>query len=257
MTSWVQFDTGEYQGFGQLDGDQIHEHSGELFADSEANGISHQLSDVTLLPPCNPSKIVALWNNFHALAEKQGHDIPEMPYYFLKPSSCVIGPDTPIRSPESYQGRIFYEGELGIVIGRNCKNVNEAEALSFVKGYTCVNDVTAMQLINDKPAFAQWTRAKSFDTFGVIGPCITELDDPTELTIKTLLNGRERQNYPVSDMIFSPAQLVSLLSQDMTLEAGDIIACGTSLGALPMKPGMKVEVVIEGIGTLENHFSPT
>jgi len=256
MTSWVRFQIGENQSFGQLDNGLIHEYTGELFADNQANGVTYPIDDVELLAPCKPAKIIALWNNFHALAEKQGHEIPEMPYYFLKPSSCVIGPGTPIRSPESYSGRIFYEGELGIVIGRNCKNVNEEEALSFVKGYTCVNDVTAMQLIAEKPAFAQWARAKSFDTFGVIGPCITELADPSALSVKTLLNGRERQNYPVSDMIFSPAQIVSLLSQDMTLEAGDVIACGTSLGALPMKPGMTVEVVIEGIGTLENDFNP-
>ncbi len=256
MNKWVRFETNGVEAIGVLEGEVIKEYSGTMFAVGEASGVQHQADEVKWLAPCMPAKMIALWNNFYALAEKQGHEIPEMPYYFLKPSSCIVGPHADIISPSSYQGRIFYEGELGIVIGKQCKGVEEHEALSYVKGYTCVNDVTALQLIAEKEAYAQWTRAKSFDTFGVIGPCIAEVDNPDELIVKTIVNGRERQNYPVSDMIFSPARLVSLLSKDMTLEVGDIIACGTSLGAMPMKPNTQVQVSIDGIGVLENTFNP-
>jgi 2-keto-4-pentenoate hydratase/2-oxohepta-3-ene-1,7-dioic acid hydratase in catechol pathway len=117
-----------------------------------------------------------------------------------------------------------------------------------------VNDVTALELINRDPAFAQWTRAKSFDSFGPFGPVIATGLDPATLTVRTLVGGRERQNFPVSDMIFSPAQLVSRLSREMTLEPGDLISCGTSVGVLPMRPGHVVEVAIEGIGTLRNEY---
>jgi len=156
--------------------------------------------------------------------------------------------------PRSYDGRVAYEGELGIVIGKACTGVSVAEAADHILGYTCVNDVTAMELLQRDPSFAQWTRAKNFDGFGVFGPVVATGLDPASLTVRTLVNGRERQNYRVDDMIFPPAELVSRISQDMTLVPGDVIACGTSLGVLPMKPGIMIEVVIEGIGTLRNPY---
>ena len=132
---------------------------------------------------------------------------------------------------------------------------SEAEAADAIFGYTCINDVTAADLINKNPTFAQWVRAKSFDTFGVFGPVVATGLDPMTLTIKTMLNGEERQNYPVSDMYFPPVTLVALISRDMTLEPGDVIACGTSVGVGVMKePKNVVEVIIDGIGTLSNRF---
>jgi 2-keto-4-pentenoate hydratase/2-oxohepta-3-ene-1,7-dioic acid hydratase in catechol pathway len=198
--------------------------------------------------------MIALWNNFHALAAKLGQPEPEEPLYFLKAENSFLASGETIRRPSSYDGKVVYEGELGIVIGRTCKEVSEDDAEGCIFGYTCINDVTALELINKDPTFAQWTRAKSFDSFGVFGPVIATGIDPETLTVKTLLNGRERQNYPVSDMIFPPRRQVSLISHDMTLNPGDIICCGTSLGVLPMRPGTTVEVVIEGIGTLTNTF---
>jgi 2-keto-4-pentenoate hydratase/2-oxohepta-3-ene-1,7-dioic acid hydratase in catechol pathway len=143
---------------------------------------------------------------------------------------------------------------LGIVIGRRCKNANEAEAAQAIFGYTCINDITALDLIAKDASFAQWTRAKSFDGFGVIGPVVATGLEWRALHVRTLVNGRERQNYPCSDMIFSPERIVQAISQDMTLEPGDVIACGTSLGVLPMKPETIVEVQIAGIGTLRNQY---
>ena len=130
----------------------------------------------------------------------------------------------------------------------------EAEAARAIFGYTCVNDVTALDLLHEDASFAQWARAKSCDTFGPVGPLIATGLDPSALTVRTLLNGRERQNYPVSDMILPPARIVSLLSREMTLVPGDLIACGTSLGVLPLRPGAEVSVTIDGIGTLTNRF---
>ena len=148
---------------------------------------------------------------------------------------------------------MVYEGELGVVIGKRCKNASEEQAGKAIFGYTCINDITALDLIAKDASFAQWTRAKCFDGFGVIGPVIATGLDWKTLNVRTILNGRERQNYPCNDMI-SPEQIVHALSQDMTLEPGDVIACGTSLGVLPMKPGSVVEVQIEGIGTLRNAY---
>jgi 2-keto-4-pentenoate hydratase/2-oxohepta-3-ene-1,7-dioic acid hydratase in catechol pathway len=159
-----------------------------------------------------------------------------------------------VRKPAGYDGRVVYEGELGIVIGRTCRNVAEADAASHIFGYTCINDVTALDLLAADPSFPQWTRAKGFDGFAPVGPVIATGIDPAGLVVRTLVNGRERQNYPVADMIFPPAKLVSLISRDLTLEPGDVIACGTSLGVLPMRPGTTVEVAIDGIGTLKNAF---
>jgi 2-keto-4-pentenoate hydratase/2-oxohepta-3-ene-1,7-dioic acid hydratase in catechol pathway len=157
-------------------------------------------------------------------------------------------------APTSYDGRVVYEGELAIVIGRSAKNVSEADAPAHIFGYSCANDVTALEIVNRDPSFQQWVRAKSFDTFGVFGPVIETDFNLEGVELVTLLNGRERQRYPLADMMVKPAQLVSRISQDMTLAPGDVICCGTSLGVMPMKPGSTVEVVIEGIGTLSNEY---
>jgi 2-keto-4-pentenoate hydratase/2-oxohepta-3-ene-1,7-dioic acid hydratase in catechol pathway len=145
-------------------------------------------------------------------------------------------------------GRVIFEGELGVVIGQTCKNITPEEAEDAIFGYTCINDFTSIDILHADPSFPQWTRAKSFDGFGVAGPVIETDFDWRDLTIKVLVNDRERQSYPAADMILSPAQIVSCLSQDMTLHAGDLIACGTSVGARPVKAGMTVDVLIEGIG---------
>ena len=251
---WVRFQHGDQQGFGTIEGDTIHCHEGNMYEDSEASGKTLSLDEVTLLSPCEPTKIVAMWNNFHQLAEAQNLTPPEFPFYFIKPQSCVSHHGAEIIHPQGYDGRLIYEGELGVVIGKTCKNVRREDAADYVLGYTCINDVTAIHLLFKYEAFPQWTRSKSFDSFGVIGPCITELDDPDSLVVKTFVNGEERQNYPVSDMFFSPLDLVSLISGDMTLQPGDVIACGTSLGVKTMKPETTVDVVIDGVGTLTNYY---
>ena len=255
MTQWVRFERGGKTQFGTLEGDTIKVHEGDMFANPKATGESVKLADVRLSTPCEPSKMVCLWNNFHELAAKNDFQHPTEPLYFIKTPNSYHPHGEPIRRPSCYDGKSVDEGELGVVIGKKCSNITEAEAGDYIFGYTCVNDVTAVDLMKKFPTFDQWTRAKSFDTFGVFGPAITTGVDPMKLRIKTILNGKERQNYPVTDMFFPPHKLVAAVSKDMTLMPGDIIACGTSLGVGVMEAANNVvDIVIDGVGTLTNKF---
>ena len=253
MQRWMRFEHAGAIHVGTLDASgALKIHGGNLFEGPRPTGETVMLSDVRVLAPVIPSKFIGLWNNFHALAEKQGTPPPEEPLYFFKAPSSIIGHEEPIRRPPGYDGRVVYEGELGIVIGRRVRNADEAQAEAAIFGYTCVNDVTAQDVLMRDPAFTQWARAKSFDTFGSVGPVIATGLDPGTLTVRTSVNDRERQNYPVADMIFSPRALVSRISRELTLEPGDLIACGTSLGAGVLRPGSTVAVSIDGIGELKN-----
>lgn len=253
MAVWVRFADSGREGFGTLSGETIEVHEGDMFMGAQPTGEQKALGAVQLKMPCVPSKMICLWNNFHALAAKLGVAEPAEPLYLLKAPSAFMGPGEAIRRPPSYDGKIVYEGELGIVIGKTCSNASDAQAADAIFGYTCINDVTAADIISKDPTFAQWARAKSFDTFGIFGPAIATGLNPAKLSVRTVLNGAERQNYALSDMIFQPAALVSALSRDMTLLPGDIIACGTSLGVGVMKEAKNVvEVSIEGVGTLSN-----
>ena len=255
MTHWIRFKQDTAIGFGTLANDVIAVHDGDMFGTSKANGKTIALSDVQVLAPCSPGKIIGLWNQFHALAAKLGNPPPKEPLYFLKATSSVTDPGAIVKRPASYDGKTVYEGELGIVIGKRATGISPAEAASHIFGYTCINDITAADILTRDPTFPQWARAKSFDGFGPFGPVIATDIDPAALSIRTILNGAERQNYPVSDMIFQPHDLVSKLSRDMTLEPGDLILCGTSIGVGVMKePVNKVAIAIDGIGELHNEF---
>lgn len=254
MAQWLRFQNQGKSGLGQVQGEHIAVYSGELFHDPKPTGETLKLVDVTIETPCTPSKMVAMVDNFHALVTKLEHAVPAEPLYFLKGTNSFLATNQVIRTPKSYSGKVVYEGELGIVIGKRIHEVDETEAAKAIFGYTCINDVTAIEILNRDPGYAQWTRSKSFNTFGVFGPYITTDVDPSQLTIKTILNDQERQNYPITDMIFPPAKLVSLISHDVPLEAGDIIACGTSVGVGSMKPGSNVSIIIEGVGQLNNRF---
>ena len=258
MTQWARYRTADGRiGFGTLDEERIVEHEGNLFEGPKRTGSTIPRSTVKLLSPCAPSKIVALWNNFHALAAKLGKQTPVHPLFLIKPGCSVAGPGDPIQRPASYKGKIAYEGELGIVIGRHCKDVPESEAADYIFGYTCVNDVTAAELLNEDVNFPQWCRAKGYDSFGCLGPVIVPDLDWTQARVITRLDGIERQNYALSDMIFSPAEQVSRISRDMSLLPGDVIACGTSLGVGSIKDGSTVEITIDGVGSLVNALAPT
>lgn len=207
------------------------------------------LADMHWLPPCEPRNFICLWNNFRQAAARNGWQEPNHPLYFLKPSGALSGPGSVVRLP-AHAGRVVFEGELGIVIGKPCSRAGLDEAAEAVFGYTCVNDLTAVDLLNEDKSFPQWTRAKGFDGFGAIGPVIATGLDWQSLTIRVEVNGRERQNYPAADMMMTPAEIVSRISMDMTLQPGDVIACGTSLGSRPVKAGDEVVVIIDKIGSL-------
>jgi 2-keto-4-pentenoate hydratase/2-oxohepta-3-ene-1,7-dioic acid hydratase in catechol pathway len=254
---WARFRSEDGRiGFGVLDGTCIAEYEGDMFGVARPTGGTLARGEYTLHSPCAPSKIVALWNNFNALSMKLGKAAPAHPLFLIKPGTSVIGPDEPIRRPTGYAGKIAYEGELGIVIGRICKDVAPNEAGDYIFGYTCVNDVTASEVLNENLDFAQWCRSKGYDTFGCLGPVIATGLDWSRRRVITRLDGVERQNYPLADMIMSPEELVSRISHDMSLLPGDVIACGTSLGVGSIKDGCAVEVSIDGIGSLVNVLSP-
>ena len=255
MTHWARFRTADRVGFGILDESVLLEYEGEMFAAPRPTGRRLAAGDFTLLAPCTPSKIVALWNNFHALAAKIGKAAPAHPLFFIKSATSAIGPLQPIRRPAGYAGKIVFEGELGIVIGKAAKQVAPNHADDHIFGYTCVNDVTAIDLLFENGDFPQWGRSKSFDTFGCLGPVIATDFDSAAAGVITRLDGVERQNYALADMIFPPAELVSRISHDLSLLPGDVIACGTSLGVGSIKDGVTVDVSIEGIGSLRNRLA--
>ncbi len=255
MAQWLRYELDGKPGFGTLTDGMIAMHKGDIFAGATPTGETAKLADVKVLTPCVPSKMICLWNNFHQLAAKNNFLVPDEPLYFLKAPNAYHPHGAPIERPKSYSGRIVYEGELGVVIGKKCSMVSEAEAKDYIFGYTCINDVTAVDLLKKNPTFDQWVRAKSFDTFGIIGPVIATGLNPMQLVIRTVLNGKEVQNYPVADMFFPPYKLVAAVSRDMTLMPGDVIACGTSLGAGVMAAANNVvDIVIDGVGTLSNRF---
>lgn len=250
---WVRFLEGEAERFGTLEGERVRVWHGNMFDYPQRGDRTIALMDVRLLTPVQPTKVIALWNNFKALGEKLQLATPAEPLYLVKTPNSYLEPEGVIRHPGG-GAKVVFEGELGIVIGRTCKQVPESRALEHVLGYTCANDVTVADILHRDASFAQWVRAKGFDTFCPFGPAVATGLDPGKLRVRTLLDGQVRQDYPISDMRFSVAQLVSLISQDMTLLPGDVILCGTSVGVGSMKPGSLVEVEIAGVGRLSNRF---
>ncbi|RLJ64697.1 fumarylacetoacetate hydrolase family protein [Sulfurisoma sediminicola] len=254
MSHWLRCEHAGRALFGELVGDRVRVHAGELFGAKAPTGEELPLAEVRLLTPCQPGKLLGLWNNFHERAAVEKLTRPAHPLYFVKTDNCYLAGDQDIRRPTGYDGPVVFEGELGVVIGSECRNVAEDEAERHIFGYTCVNDVTARAVLKSDPSFPQWVRAKSFDTFGVFGPVIATSIAVDGLRVRTAVDGVEKQNYPVADMFFSPRQIVSRISQDMTLRPGDIIACGTSVGTDAMAAGCSVEVRIDGIGALRSRF---
>ena len=250
---WMRFAEGDTERFGTLEGARVRIWHGDMFSHPRRGDRTVALADLRSLLPVQPSKVIALWNNFKALGAKLDLAVPAEPLYLVKTPNSYLAPGGTIRHPGGGV-KVVFEGELGIVIGRRCTRVAEDDAMDHVFGYTCANDVTVADILNRDPSFPQWVRAKSFDTFCPFGPVVATGLDAQALRVRTLLNGDVRQDYPIADMRFSVAQLVSRISQDMTLLPGDIILCGTSIGVGSMKPGSTVEVEIAGIGRLSNRF---
>jgi 2-keto-4-pentenoate hydratase/2-oxohepta-3-ene-1,7-dioic acid hydratase in catechol pathway len=234
--------------YGLLEQDAIRIISGDIFSTYTVTAATVASAEAVILPPCVPSKIIAVGLNYRSHAAEMNMALPDEPLLFLKPATAVIGHGDAIVYPAMAQ-RVDYEGELGVVIGKTCRHVAAAEAARYILGYTCFNDVTARDL---QKKDGQFTRAKGFDTFAPVGPCIATDLAPDNLAIATFLNGRQRQHGTTSDLIFPVYHLVAFISRIMTLLPGDLIATGTPSGIGPMQAGDRIEVRIEGIGTLKN-----
>ncbi|MGB9029185.1 MAG: fumarylacetoacetate hydrolase family protein [Acidobacteriaceae bacterium] len=208
------------------------------------------MGTVKLLAPVVPSKIVCIGRNYREHAAELGNEVPKEPLLFLKAPSAVIAPEQAIRIPALSQ-RVDFEGELAVVIGKKATRIwPDDDPRKYIRGYTIVNDVTARDL---QKSDGQWSRAKGFDTFCPMGPLVTdEIDPDTGLTVETRLNGEVKQHGTTSDLIFNIAALLRHITAAMTLLPGDVIPTGTPAGVSPMQPGDRVEVTVEGIGTLGN-----
>ena len=238
--------------FGLIEGDEIFSLRGEIPEGNlslEGAEPSVRLAHAQLLAPVAPSKVVCVGRNYREHAAELGNAMPTEPLLFLKAPSAIARDGEAIVLPEASE-RVEHEGELAVVIGRRCRSLGEDEdPLSYVLGYTCLNDVTARDLQRKD---VQFTRAKSFDTFCPVGPHIVTGLDPSDLSVETRVNGEVRQSGRTSAMAFPVPFLVRYISSVMTLEPGDLIATGTPAGVGPLRSGDVVEVEVEGVGVLRN-----
>ena len=244
----VRFKAAGKTRYGVLEGTHIVEYSGTPYGTFKKGRKRYQVKQSVLLAPVAPSKIVAVGLNYRDHAEEMHLAVPDEPSIFLKPLSALCGPDDPIIYP-ALSSRVDYEGELAIVIRKRCRHVPGERAREYVLGYTCLNDVTArdIQLRDRHP-----TRAKAFDTFCPVGPCIATGIEPNAVEVETWVNGDRRQAGTTKGCIFSMEERIARISAVMTLLPGDVIATGTPAGVGPLEPGDRVEVRIDGIGSLKN-----
>ena len=238
--------------YGMIVGEEVFTLRGDLSAgDLSLEGVepSIRLAEAQLLPPVTPSKIVCVGRNYREHAAELGNPMPTEPLLFLKAPSAIVGDGDAIELPEVSE-RVEHEGELGLVIGRRCRRLSaDEDPLSYVLGYTCLNDVTARDLQRKD---VQFTRGKSFDTFCPVGPFVVTGLDPSDLSVETRVNGEVRQSGRTSAMAFPVPHLLRYISHAMTLEPGDLIATGTPAGVGPLRVGDTVEVEVEGVGVLRN-----
>jgi 2-keto-4-pentenoate hydratase/2-oxohepta-3-ene-1,7-dioic acid hydratase in catechol pathway len=233
---------------GRLEGDLLHAFQEDSLESLRESGITHATAVAPILPPCRPGKIVAVGLNYRDHARERGKPLPAEPLIFLKPPSAVLAPGGTILLPPGV-GRVDHEAEMAIIIGHRACRLPVAEAGQAILGYTCFNDVTARELQDRE---IQFTRAKGFDTFAPFGPWIETDLDPSDLAVTGSVNGVLRQSSRTREMIFSPPFLVAFISRVMTLLPGDIIATGTPAGIGPLIPGDRVDITVEGVGTLSN-----
>lgn len=245
----ARFKVGEKIAYGSLEGDLLKEIRGSIYDQFVVTDVSYRLDEVELLVPCTPSKMLAMALNYPS--HLSSFKAPSQPEIFLKTSSALLPPGGTIVLPRE-AGRVDYEGELVVVMKKRAKHVSPEEALDYVLGYTCGNDVSAREW---QKKDMQWWRAKSSDTFAPLGPCITTDLDPANLNLELRLNGEVKQRANTSQLIFDVSTIISFASRVMTLEPGDAIFTGTPGTPEPLKDGDVVEVEIEGIGVLKNLVS--
>jgi 2-keto-4-pentenoate hydratase/2-oxohepta-3-ene-1,7-dioic acid hydratase in catechol pathway len=236
-------------GFRLVDGDDSLEDLKQRAASAARSGA--EVKPAKILAPVRPSKVVAIGLNYKDHAAEMNKPLPAEPLMFMKPSTAVIGPGETIRIPANV-GEIHHEAELGVVIGKKASRVSADNAMEHVLGLTCFIDVTARELQRKE---IQYTRAKGFDTFAPVGPCIAIDADPAALDVEGWLNGERKQASNTRQLIFSVPQIIAFVTNVMTLLPGDVIATGTPSGVGPLKSGDTFTVKIEGIGELTNPVS--
>ena len=245
---WVRFLNDEKISYGFIMGDIVMEIEGQPYIEAKQTGRTFSLDSIKLVAPCEPTKVICIGHNYLDHVKEMNAGIPKEPTIFLKPPTTVIGPHDDIVYP-SLTGNLHYEGELAVVIKKDCKDVKKEAAGEYIFGATCANDITARDL---QSSDVQWTRGKGFDTFCPLGPCIETDFDFTKAWIKTTLNGDTKQSSNIDQLIFKVPEIIEYISAVMTLKAGDVILTGTSSGVGPMQNGDRVIVEIEHIGILEN-----
>lgn len=249
MEKYCRFDAGDGARYGAVESETVRELTAAPWNGGRPAGPARPLSQVRLLAPSEPTKIVCIGRNYREHAAELGNEPPKEPLIFLKPPSAIIALGEAIVCP-AVSKRVDHEGELAVVIGKRCRRLKPGDnPLDYVFGYTCVNDVTARDL---QKADVQFTRGKGFDTFCPMGPIVVRGIDARDLSLETYVNGERRQAARTSEMIFGLDAIIRFIADVMTLEPGDVIATGTPSGVGPLKAGDVVEVVIEGIGRLRN-----
>ena len=249
MPRFVRFLHDDTPHYGVLDGSEVAVIEPHPFADPRPTGERVPVEGLRLLAPVIPSKVVCVGKNYRAHAEELGGEVPDEPLLFLKPSSSVIGPGDPILLPSDRSSEVHHEAELAVVVGALLQRVSPEAALSGVLGFTCANDVTARDLQRTE---GQWFRAKGFDSFCPLGPAIATDLDPAALTVQASVDGELRQDGSTRDLVFGIGELLSEISQVVTLLPSDVVLTGTPAGVGPITAGQRVRIEIEGIGVLEN-----
>lgn len=252
MTKYIRYQSGSARAYGILDGDTVRELSGGLFDSPAETGATHRLAEVTLLPPCQPGKIMAVGLNYGSHIGNRPR--PTHPEMFYKPISALQSPGGPIAIPRDATD-LHYEGELVMVIGKRARNVSREEARGAIFGVTCGNDVSERNWQHGEGKDLQWWRAKGCDTFAPLGPAIVTGIDYGNLLLQTRLNGEVVQSQYTADLIFDCPAIVEWVSGWVTLMPGDVIYTGTPGSTRRLSAGDVVEVEIEGIGILRNPVS--
>ena len=245
---FVRYQDGSSAAWGIIEGDSVTPVLGDPFTGWTRTNRTVAPWDLHVLPPASPTKVICVGLNYKLHAEESGMEVPKEPMLFLKPPTAVIGPEEGVVYSH-LTTQLDYECELAIVIGKTAHRVSVDDAPGVVAGYTCANDVSARDL---QRADGQWARAKGMDTFCPLGPVLVNEIDPVGLWIQTKLNGEVKQDSNTADMVFKPDFIVHYVSQAFTLFPGDVIITGTPSGIGPMQVGDRVEVIIQGIGTLSN-----
>jgi 2-keto-4-pentenoate hydratase/2-oxohepta-3-ene-1,7-dioic acid hydratase in catechol pathway len=251
ITLYVRYMAAGITSYGILEDGIIRELHGDLFTSAEPTGKTLNLSDVKLLAPCQPTKVIAVGRNYKSHIADRGLDIPKEPGLFWKPSSCIVGTEENIVFPEGAKN-VHYEAELVVVIGKKGKNIPVSEAPNYIFGITAGNDVSERDWQKND---LQWFRAKGSDTFGGLGPCIVQGLNYNDLLVQSRLNNEVVQSQRTRDLIFPVDTVVNYVSRFVTLVPGDIIYTGTPGTTKAMKPGDLIEVEVEGVGVLRNRIA--